>query len=111
VHEATSGELSGVGFATVGRCLADATRTLGLVAPSFRSPPRTPGAQRTLRRNRRGEVIVAVVRRGRPAPAVVADLIEGVVVANELGVAEATRARTALWEAVGPEVAAHIEAA
>jgi hypothetical protein len=91
----------------VGKRIADAARTLGLVAPSFRSPPRTPGAQRTIRRNRRG----ALVRRGRPAPAVVADLIEGVVVANELGVAEATRARTALWEAVGPEVAAQIEAA
>jgi len=32
--------------------------------------------------------------------AVVADMVEGIVVANELTGVEATRVRTALWEAV-----------
>jgi hypothetical protein len=104
-------ELSGAGFALIGRRVADAARALGLDAPSFRSPPRTPGAHRTVRRGRAGESVVAVARRGRPVPAVVADLIEGVVVVNGLDVGAATRARTALWEAVAPEVAAHIDAA
>lgn len=40
---------------------------------------------------------------GRPFGAVVADMVEGVVVANRLEGAEATRVRTALWEAVSRE--------
>lgn len=43
---------------------------------------------------------MAVVVKGRPPQAVVADLIEGVIIANALTGAEATRVRTWLWEAV-----------
>ncbi|MEZ5179979.1 MAG: hypothetical protein R2746_17320 [Acidimicrobiales bacterium] len=38
--------------------------------------------------------------KGRLFQAVIADLIEGIVVANELDAAEATRVRTLLWDAV-----------
>ena len=41
--------------------------------------------------------------RDRPLQAVVADLIEGVVVVNGLDGPEATRLRTALWAAVVAE--------
>jgi hypothetical protein len=51
---------------------------------------------------------VSVVVRGRPYQAVVADLIEGIVIANDLRGAEATRVRTRLWEAV---VHAQVDAA
>ena len=47
-----------------------------------------------------GRVNVAVRLRERPFPAVVADMVEGVIVANGLEGTEATRARTALWAAV-----------
>ena len=52
--------------------------------------------------------MVAVVLRGRPFQAVMADMIEGVIVANGLKGAEATRIRTALWASmvVGLEAAA-----
>lgn len=43
---------------------------------------------------------MAVVVRGRPWGAVVADMIEGVVVANRLVPPEADRVRTELWEAL-----------
>ena len=43
---------------------------------------------------------MAVALRERPFAAVVADMVEGIVVANELDGTEATRARTALWSAV-----------
>jgi hypothetical protein len=43
---------------------------------------------------------VAVRSHDRPWAAVVADLIEGVVVANRLDQRTALRARAALWEAV-----------
>ena len=54
---------------------------MGLVVPTFRAPPRIPGVDRTLRRSR-GEPIVAVRIRGRPFADVVADIVEGVLVAN-----------------------------
>ena len=78
------------------------------LAPPCRTPPRIPGAERTVRHRADGSTTVAVVVRGRPHQAVVADLIEGIVVANELTGAEATRVRTHLWAAVvaGRDVAA-----
>lgn len=87
-------------FAATVRTIGQAARACGLVAPAFRSPPGIAGADRTVRRRRDGGVTVAVVVRGRPSQAVVADLIEGVIVANRLTGAEATRVRTRLWEAV-----------
>jgi hypothetical protein len=95
-------------FASTVRTLAAAARARGLAVPGFRSPPKLAGADRTIRRYADGAVTVAVVVRGRPFQAVIADLIEGVVIANDLGGADATRTRTHLWEAV---VAAQAEAA
>jgi hypothetical protein len=46
------------------------------------------------------------VLRGRPWPAVLADLVEGVVAANRLSGPAADQARAALWAAVGGEAAA-----
>lgn len=68
--------------------------------PGFRSPPRLAGVDRSLRRRHDGSATIAVVLRGRPWPAVLADLVEGVVVANRLTGPEADRARSALWAAV-----------
>jgi hypothetical protein len=73
-----------------------------LVVPSYRCPPRVVGVQRTLRRHS-GGVVIAVQVRGRPWGAVIADMIEGVVVANELRPPQADRLRTDLWQAVGVE--------
>jgi hypothetical protein len=86
-------------FAHAARALAREARRRGLVAPSFRCPPRLVGADRTLRR-RPGGAVVAVRLRDRPWPAVLADMIEGVVVVNRLAPPAATRVRTELWEAV-----------
>jgi len=91
---------SAVQFAATVRTIGAAARSRGLVVPGFRTPPRVPGAERTLRRRNDGGATIAVVMRGRPYQAVVADLIEGVVVANALDGTEATRVRTQLWEAV-----------
>lgn len=87
-------------FAATVRTLAAAARARGLAVPGFRSPPRVPGADRTVRRTADGRSTVAVVVKGRPHQAVVADMIEGIVIANDLDGTEATRVRTKLWEAV-----------
>ena len=87
-------------FAAAARRLGHAARRQGLVAPSFRSPPRLQGEGRTIRRWPRGGATVAVRLRERPWPAVLADMVEGVVAANRLGGADAERARTDLWSAV-----------
>jgi hypothetical protein len=87
-------------FADACAALVRAARECGLEPPSFRSPPGIAGADRTVRRRPDGGVVVSVRHRGRPFVAVVADLVEGVVVANRLHGADAIRARSALFDAV-----------
>jgi hypothetical protein len=70
-----------------------------LRVPAFRTPPRLAGLDRTIRRGADGSVLVSVRSRGRPWAAVLADMIEGVVVANGLDPPEVTRARDELWRA------------
>lgn len=93
-------DATAVHFASAARLIGEAARTRGLVVPDFRSPPRRPGAARTLRRWADGGATVSVEVRGRPYEAVVADMVEGVVVVNGFDGAEATRLRTGLWAAV-----------
>jgi hypothetical protein len=88
-------------FALAVRAIANEARQSGLVVPAFRSPPRLAGVDRSLRRRAGGGATVSVVVRARPWPAVLADMVEGVVVTNELHGAEADRARGRLWVAVG----------
>lgn len=83
-------------FAAAARTLNRVARTRGLVGPSFRCPPRLVGVDRSIRRRRDGAV-VAVRLRGRPLGAVLADMIEGVVVANRLRSPHADRLRSELW--------------
>jgi hypothetical protein len=92
-------EATSLRFAHAARVLGDATRARGLRVPVFRSPPRIEGVQRTLRR-RGGSATVAVRLRQRPWAAVVADMVEGVVVSNGLAGAEADAVRAALWHVV-----------
>lgn len=58
------------------------------------------GVDRTIRRRRDGGSTVSVQLAGRPWPAVLADMVEGVVVANNLDGPDAMRVRTALWSAL-----------
>lgn len=96
---------STVEFATAARSLTREARRRGLVGPTFRCPPRLVGVDRTIRRHDDG-AIVSVRLRGRPWAAVVADMIEGVVVANRLQPPHADRLRADLWELCG--VAPHV---
>ena len=88
-----------VQFAAAARALAAAARRFGLAAPTFRTPPRLIGLDRTVRRHATGGV-VSVRLRGRPWVAVLADLIDGVVAVNRLDARRANRARADLWDAV-----------
>jgi len=90
-------------FAEMARILTATCQRLGVDAPGFRSPPRTPGADRSLVRGAAG-VMVAVRLRGRPWPAVAADMVEGVVVANELTGPAAAGLRGELWRDVWEEL-------
>ena len=86
-------------FAEAGRRLASAAAGMELRVPAFRTPPRVAGADRTIRRGSDGSVLVSVRSRGRAWPAVLADMIEGVIHANGLPPQEAARARNELWRA------------
>lgn len=102
-------EATSLRFATAARTLGDVARAGGLDVPSFRSPPRLVGVDRTLKRSVRPDgtvdVVVSVRLRGRPWVSVLADMIDGVLVANELTGPTAGAARTALWAAVEHDVA------
>lgn len=90
-------------FAAAARALADECRRRRLTVPGFRSPPRLEGVDRSVRRRSDGGAMVAVCLRGRPWAAVLADMVEGVIVTNSLAGPEADRCRAALWQAVAPE--------
>jgi len=95
-------------FAEAARVLADAARAQGLLAPAYRSPPRVEG-DRSIRRRVDGGATIAVRFRGRPWPAVLADMVEGVVVANGVDGREADGVRTAMWAAI--EASGHLGSA
>ena len=86
-------------FAASARTLTREARRRGLVGPSFRCPPRLVGIDRSIRRRPDGAV-VSIRLKGRPRGAVIADMIEGVVVANGLRPPVADRLRTELWVAL-----------
>jgi len=98
------GELSSLRFAAVARELGQAGRGRGMEVPAFRSPPRLPGVRRAIRRERDGSTTVSVALRGRPAVAVVADMIDGMVAAAQLSDIEAGAVRDELWAAALPLV-------
>ena len=64
----------------------------------FKSPPRIVGVTRTVRYRPDGQAVVSVLFRGRPWPAVLSDLIDGVLLVNDLSGVAACRARDDLWE-------------
>ena len=94
---------SAVEFAQAARQLGRVARRRGLEAPSFRCPPRVVGADRTVRRRPSGAVVSVRVA-GRPMMAVLADMIEGIVVANRLTSPMSDRVRTELWAEVSGAV-------
>jgi len=97
-------EASSLRFAAAARTLAEVARAAGLVVPGFRSPPRLDGVDRTLRRSADPSgiesVTVSVRIKGRPWVSVLADMIDGVIVANRLDGPTAGAARTVLWASV-----------
>lgn len=90
-------QANAVSFAAIGRVLTDQALTLGVSAPSFRSPPRIPGVRRSVTRNRDGSVTVSVIVSRRPLSAVVADMIDGLVLTSGLKADEARSLYDELW--------------
>lgn len=93
-------EATSLRFSAAARTLGLVARRQGLTVPGFRSPPRLSEVDRTLRRRADGGATVAVRLKGRPWVAVLADMIDGVIVANALQGADAARVRTRLWTSV-----------
>lgn len=95
-----SQELTSVRFAAAARRLSEAARSVGIDPPGFRSPPRTPGRRRSIRREADGSATVSVALRGRPALAVIGDMIDGVVAAGGVEGVEGAQVRDELWTAL-----------
>ncbi|TML09274.1 MAG: hypothetical protein E6G39_16535 [Actinobacteria bacterium] len=93
-------EATSIRFSHAARAMRRVVLQRGLDMPLFRSPPRLHGVQRSLTRRAIGASTVAVRLRQRPWPAVLADMIEGVVVVNALQGSDADELRNALWSAL-----------
>lgn len=91
--------VTAVEFAATARNLTREARRRGLVGPSFRCPPRLVGIDRSIRRRPDGAV-VSIRLKDRPRSAVLADMIEGVIVTNQLRPPHTDRIRTELWSAL-----------
>ena len=89
-------------FAGTARRLAAAARARGLESPGFRTPPRHPRWNRTIRRYPDGTALVAVRVKGRLWDDVVDDLIDGVLRMNDVHGPPAAELRLALWGDLGP---------
>ena len=89
-----------IDFASAARTLTREARRRGLTAPSYRCPPRIVGLDRSIRRRPDAGAVVSVRVAGRPLAAMVADMIEGVVVTNSLRPPRADRVRAELWATV-----------
>ena len=111
-------EATSLRFAAAARTLGEVARAAGLIVPGFRSPPRVSGVDRTIKRTPRPasavlgasgpaghDVTVSVRIKDRPWVSVLADMIDGVLVANELTGATAGAARTVMWAAVEDDLA------
>ncbi len=89
--------MTSLDFAEVARRLGSGARSAGHQAPSFRSPPRVKGCQRSIQRRKNGSATVAVAIKDRPIAGVVADMIDGVVAMNDLVGLPAGALRDRLW--------------
>jgi len=89
--------MTSLDFAEAARTIAGEARRAGCIAPSFRSPPRVEKCRRSIQIRADGSSTVAVEIKARPFGAVLSDMIEGAVVANELGGSEAADLRELLW--------------
>ena len=87
-----------VRFAIVAKSIAQVVASCGLEVPGFKSPPRSGDVDRTVRRLSRGS-IVAVRIKDRPFEAVIADMIDGVVLCNDMSTEKAGKLRNLLWGA------------
>lgn len=90
-------QANAMSFAAIGRVLTDQALALGITAPSFRSPPRIPGVRRSVTRNRDGSVTLSVIVSRRPLSAVMADMIDGLVLTSGLRAEEARSLYDKLW--------------
>jgi hypothetical protein len=99
-------ESQSVQFGEAARSLASRARSLELLTPVFKSPPRIVGVSRTIRRRSDGQAVIAVAFRSRPWNAVLADMIDGILHINELSGAAASRARDDLWETLSDPIEA-----
>src|SRR4029079_10906769 len=110
VNDRTVTELPALRFADAARRLGAAAHEAGLSVPAFRSPPRVPDAARTIRRYPAGSV-VSVRLRGRPFAEVVADMVDGVLAANQVPAPDASRLRARLTATLDTSPDAGLDAA
>lgn len=80
----TDEQVTSLEFAQWARTIAMHARAIDLRVPAFRSPPRVPGATRTMRTGPDGQTVIAVALKGRTRRDVLLDMLAGAVAAARL---------------------------
>ena len=86
-------------FLKVIRTLERIAGQRGFVAPSFRCPPPSAKFQRSIKKLDNDKVTISIVARDRPWLAVLADIVEGFVIANSSSERE-SELRNLLWDSI-----------
>ena len=99
LHTKSMAESVSIQFSRTIRTLGRIANQLGYVTPQFRCPPPSAQYQRSIRRNK-DDLSISIVIRGRPWLAVLADIVEGFVIANAKS-GQDSEIRNILWDTIG----------
>lgn len=88
-----------VNFVSVVRTLGRIANQREFISPSFRCPPPSAKFQRSMRNLGEGEITISIVIRERPWLAVLADIVEGFVIANK-SLERESELRNLLWDSI-----------
>jgi hypothetical protein len=91
-----SQNVDAIRFGALAASIQRSAGRFGLHSPSYRSPSRRPGMNRSMRRYPDGSVRVAVNTRSRLFDDVAADMVDGLFAANGLDAQQNSVVRTAI---------------
>ena len=95
----TMAESISIQFSIAVRTLGRIADQLGYRIPQFRCPPPSAKYQRSVRKTGEENLSISIVIRGRPWLAILADIVEGVVIANTQS-GQDSELRNILWDCI-----------
>ena len=99
MNNETMAESISIKFSIAVRTLGRIADQLGYRIPQFRCPPPSAKYQRSVRKTGDENLSISIVIRGRPWLAILADIVEGFVIAN-IQSGQDSEIRNILWDCI-----------